>query len=102
MCQLTVMLLLGGCELERVEPASPGSVSASAAVLASDLELIAAQIEEHALAIQAASDPEALAGGGPPPDLDAIRVDLEQLRARRDELASQLAAIEQLAAGSAQ
>ncbi len=101
MCHLTVLLFLAGCELERAGPASPGSTSAQGAAVAAELEALSVRIQEHALAIQAASDPEALAGGGEPPDVGLIRAELEQLRTRRDELAAQLAAMERLAAGPA-
>jgi hypothetical protein len=98
-CQLTVLLLLAGCELERQQPASPGSSSANGAAMAGEIEALSARIQERALAIQAASDPEALAAGGPSPDLALIRAELEQLRAQREALASKLAAMEQLAVG---
>lgn len=97
MCQLTVLLLLAGCEIERQQPASPGSPSAEGAVMAAEIEALSVLIQERALAIQAAGDPEALAGGEPP-DLDAIRAELEQLRVQRDQLAATLEAMEQLAA----
>ncbi len=96
------MFLALGCELERVEPATPGSPSAEGAALAGELAELSVRIQEHALAVQAASDPEALSGAGEPPDLERIQVELSQLRARRDELAGRLEAMEQLAASPAQ
>jgi len=95
---LLSVLLLTACELERVEPASAGSASAQGAVLADELVGIAAEVQRLAHAIEAASDPEAVEGTGQAPDVALLRLELERLHARRDELAVGLQEMERLAA----
>ncbi len=94
---LITFLAMTACETERVTLATKGSPSADAAALAGEIEQLSVQIQERALAIQALADPEAMAGGGPPPDLETLRAEIEQLRARREELGARLSEMERLA-----
>ena len=71
-----LLALCVGCAVEDPPPASPGSSSADGAALAQDLEELAARVREHALAIQAASDPERLLAGGEPPDVQVLEAEL--------------------------
>jgi hypothetical protein len=89
-----LLILLSGCELERVGPAAERSPAAEAVAVAAELEALSARIEEHVLAIQAGSDPEALLASGAPLDLEALRSELEATRARRDELEAKLELME--------
>lgn len=93
---LLTLLLLVACELERVGPASEGSASATAAAQVQELERLSAEVGRLALSIQAASDPEAVAGGAEL-DVEAIQADLQRLRAQRDALAAQLEELEAVA-----
>jgi hypothetical protein len=94
---LTLLLCAAlACSREREEPASPGSPSAQGAALAAELEALALEVQERALAIQAASDPEAVAGGDRP-DLPKLRAELSALRERQREIRLTLERMEELA-----
>ncbi len=92
-----VLMVVLGCEPAPPLPAVSGTPSAEGAALAGELEGLATQLREHALAIQAASDPERAIGGGPPPDIDAMKRELEAVQARMAEIEAQLLAMEELA-----
>jgi outer membrane murein-binding lipoprotein Lpp len=91
--------LLAACEPRPEGPASVGSPSSQGAALAAEIERLTVEIRQAALAVQAASDPEQRAAGGPPPDLEASKAQLARIKAQRDALEEQLARMERLASG---